>query len=378
MTASASGRVPMMDLQAHHDPLMRELRDAMERVLASGSFILGREVEALEREVSEALDVPYAVGVSSGTDALLVSLMALGIGPGDRVVTSPFSFFATAGAIARLGAEPVFVDIEPDTFHLDARHVEKELDERTRAVLPVHLFGCPQDMRSLHAACERGRVAIVEDAAQAIGAHASGGSAVGVLGDLGCFSFFPSKNLGCLGDGGLVTSGDARLAEHVRVLRSHGAQPKYYHQHVGGNFRLDALQAAVLRVKLPYLRVWTEARRARAARYDRWLSEAGLGGTAVHLPSGPREAHVFNQYVVRVPGHRDALRAHLERRGISSAVYYPQPLHLQPCFGYLGYEPGSLPEAERACREVLALPMYPELDDGAQKRVVDTIAEYFG
>jgi dTDP-4-amino-4,6-dideoxygalactose transaminase len=363
--------IPLLDLGAEHGPLMDELTAATERVIRSGQFILGPEVQALEEEIAGKLGVQHAIGVSSGTDALLVSLMSLGVGPGDEVVTTPFSFFASAGCIARLGARPVFADIDPNTFNLDPQRVAEVVTKRTKAILPVHLFGQPANMGALREVA--GEIPLVEDAAQALGAYDEG--FVGGLGSLGCFSFFPTKNLGGAGDGGLVTTNDDALAEEVRVLRVHGAKPKYHHARIGGNFRLDAIQAAMLRVKLPHLDGWTEARRQNAARYDSMLQQAGLTPSPIAPPPRVKSGHVYNQYVIRAPG-RDALRAHLTQRQIASAVYYPVPLHLQPCFEDLGYKEGDLPEAERACREVLALPLYPELTEAQQGRVVEAIRAY--
>ncbi|MFW6197928.1 MAG: DegT/DnrJ/EryC1/StrS family aminotransferase [Myxococcota bacterium] len=367
--------VPLLDLQAHHAPLIDELGAALERVLTSNRFILGPEVQAFEAEVAGQLGVGHAVGVSSGTDALLAALMALEVGPGDEVITTPFSFFATAGCIARLGARPVFVDIDPGTFNLDVSQVAGAVTPRTRAVLPVHLFGQPYDVVGLHRALAGRDLPIVEDAAQAIGAITAEGP-VGGLGTFGCFSFFPSKNLGCLGDGGLVTTNDAAFAERVCVLRGHGAQPKYHHPFVGGNFRLDAIQAAVLRVLLPHLPSWTAARRDNAARYDRMIADDPVLRDTVRPPRRIQDGHVYNQYVVRVP-RRDDLRKFLASRGIGSEVYYPLPLHLQECFRALGYRRGDLPESERASREVLALPVYPELGEEAQRRVTEAMREFY-
>jgi dTDP-4-amino-4,6-dideoxygalactose transaminase len=367
--------VPLLDLAAHHARLKDELGAAVERVIASNRFILGPEVQAFESEVAEAIGVRHAIGVSSGTDALLVALMALDVGPGDEVVTTPFTFFATAGCIARLGARPIFVDIDPATFNIDASQVRSALSERTKAVVPVHLFGQPYDVAALDEVLAGTGVPVVEDAAQAIGAHTVRGPAGGV-GTFGCFSFFPSKNLGCFGDGGLVTTQDDGLAERVRVLRGHGAKPKYYHALIGGNFRLDAIQAAVLRVLLPHVPAWNASRRANARHYDRWIAEDDVLRDVVRPPPRVQEGHVYNQYVVRVP-RRDALRAFLTERGIGNEVYYPVPLHRQACFAGLGYAEGSLPEAERASREVLALPIFPELGEPRQRRVVDALRAFY-
>ena len=370
----ADDPIPLLDIHAQNAPLFEALRAAFDRVLDKGAFILGPEVSAFERAVAEYLGVPHAIGVSSGTDALLVALMALGVGPGDEVVTTPFSFFATAGSIARLGATPVFVDIDPETFNLDPDGVEAAINERTKAVMPVHLFGQPCDMAALRAITEPRGVPIVEDAAQALGARTEQG-VVGALGAFGCFSFFPSKNLGGFGDGGLVTTLDAALAERARVIRVHGSKPKYFHAVIGGNFRLDALQAALLAVKLPHLDAWAAGRRDNARRYDALFAEAGLPPERLRTPVRRSEGHVYNQYVLRTD-RRDALAAHLGDAGIGHAIYYPLCLHRQGCFANLGYADGSLPVAERASEEVLAIPVYPELDEARQRRVVDTIVSF--
>lgn len=364
-------KIPMLDIGAQNGPLMDELRAAFERIATTGRFILGPEVSAFEEEIAAHIGVPHAVGVSSGTDALLVALMAHDIGPGDEVVTTPFSFFATAGCIHRVGATPIFVDIDPVTFNLDPAKVASAITGRTKAVLPVHLFGQPYDHEALAAAA--GSVPIIEDAAQALGATTAHGP-VGGLGTFGCFSFFPSKNLGAFGDGGLVTTTDEGLADLAKVVRGHGAKPKYFHARIGGNFRLDALQAALLRVKLPKLAGWTDARRANAARYDALFAEAAIEGLVT--PDRVEEGHVFNQYVIRAPD-RDGLQRRLGEQGISTAIYYPRPLHRQACFEHLGHGPGSLPIAEAASEQVLALPIFSELGEARQRRVVDTVAAYY-
>jgi dTDP-4-amino-4,6-dideoxygalactose transaminase len=369
-----SGSVPLLDLQAQFVPLREEILAAIARVCDSQQFILGAEVEALERELAAMLEVPHAIGVSSGTDALLVAMMALGIGPGDEVVTPTYSFFATAGCVSRLNARPVFVDSDPETFNLDPAATVAAITPRTRAIVPVHLFGQSADLAPIVAAARERGVAVIEDAAQAIGTRDKG-RCVGGIGDFGCFSFFPSKNLGAFGDGGLVTARDAALAERVRLLRGHGMQPKYYHHLVGGNFRLDALQAAVLRVKAPHLAGWTEARRRNAARYRTLFAQAGLLDR-VRLPvERPDGYHIYNQFVVRV-ADRDGLRAHLSAAGIGTEIYYPVPFHLQACFRDLGYREGDFPVAEAAARESLALPIYGELTEAQQAQVVDAIAEF--
>jgi dTDP-4-amino-4,6-dideoxygalactose transaminase len=361
--------VPLLDLQEQYRPIRDDLIAALIRVADTQRFIGGPEVEALERELAAFIGVRHAIGVSSGTDALLVSLMALGIGPGDEIVTTPFSFFATAGSIVRLGAVPVFVDVDPGTLNIDASAVAAAITPRTRAIMPVHLYGLCADMQPLLEAAARAGVPVTEDAAQAIGAS-YGDRQAGAMGAVGCFSFFPSKNLGAFGDAGLVTTDDDRLAHDVRLLRDHGAEPKYFHKRVGGNFRLDALQAAVLRVKLPHLAAWTAARRANADRYDRLFRERRLDVRVPIRPDG--RGHIFNQYVIRVP-NRDEVRASLERAGIGTEIYYPVPFHLQECFAPLGYRQGAFPAAEAAAREVLALPVYPGLTEMQQRSVVDAL-----
>lgn len=368
---AASGPIPLLDLEAQNGPLHAAIDAAIDRVVRANQFIMGSDVAAFEREVAAALGVEHAIGVSSGTDALLVALMALDVGPGDEVITTPFSFFATAGTIHRVGAKPVFVDVEARTFNLDPALVRAKVTERTRAILPVHLFGQPCDLAGLREAAPG--IPIVEDAAQSILARTSEGP-VGALGALGCFSFFPSKNLGGFGDGGLVTTNDAALAEKVRRLRVHGSHPKYFHAMVGGNFRLDTLQAAVLRVKLPHLRAWTEARRENAARYDRLFAEAAIPG--VTTPPRVSEGHVYNQYTIRC-ARRDELAKHLSAEKIGNAIYYPLSLHQQECFAYLGHREGDFPVSEQAAREVLSLPIYPELGEPRQRRVVEAIARFY-
>ncbi|NOZ79640.1 MAG: DegT/DnrJ/EryC1/StrS family aminotransferase [Acidobacteria bacterium] len=366
--------VPLLDLTRQYGPLREEIRTVIDRVCDSQRFILGPQVEAFEREAAEALGVRHAVGVSSGTDALLVSMMALGIGPDDEVIVPVFTFFATAGAVARLGARPVFVDIDPGDFCMDMDAVRDQVTICTKAVIPVHLFGQAAAMTALADAA--GDIPVVEDCAQAWGASFEG-KGVGGLGALGAFSFFPSKNLGGFGDGGLVTTNDAGLAERVKQLRMHGQSGVYEHERVGGNFRLDALQAAVLRVKLPHAGTWIAGRRANAERYGRLFREAGLTDVVALPVAVEGRGHTFNQYVVRVP-KRDELRAFLAAHGIGAAVYYPLPLHLQPCFAYLGYHEGDFPVAEQASREVLALPVFPELTPAEQEEVVGRIAEFYG
>ena len=367
--------VPLLDLDAQYRPLRDELLAAITRVCDSQRFIQGPEVEALERELAAALAVPHAIGVSSGTDALLMALMALEIGPGDEVITSTYSFFATAGAIARLGARPVFVDIDADTFNLDPSATAAAITARTRAIVPVHLFGQSAELRPILDAASKASVPVVEDAAQAIGA-AYQGRALGTWGSVGCFSFFPSKNLGAFGDGGLVTTTDEGLGHRLRLLRNHGMEPRYYHRLVGGNFRLDALQAAVLRVKLPHLGAWTAARQRNAQRYRSMFQEAGLE-SVVRLPvDAPDRTHIYNQFVIRAVD-RERLRAHLAERGIGTEVYYPVPFHLQECFASLGYQSGAFPVAEAAAREALALPIYGELSEDQQASVVEAVRSFY-
>jgi dTDP-4-amino-4,6-dideoxygalactose transaminase len=367
--------VPLLDLKAQYDPLRRELLDAVTRVCDSQRFIHGPEVEGLERELEAYLGAQHAIGMSSGTDALLAALMAVGVGHGDEVVTPTYSFFATAGCVARLGARPVLVDIEPDTFNIDPTAAIAAITPRTRAIVPVHLFGQAAELMPLTNAAATHGVAIIEDAAQAIGARYHD-HAVGTLGAVGCFSFFPSKNLGAFGDAGFVSTNDARLGRQLRLLRNHGMEPKYYHHVIGGNFRLDALQAAVLRVKLPHLDSWTAGRQRNAQRYRALFAEAGLTERLRMPVEAPNRTHIYNQFVIRVP-NRDALRSHLDAAGIGTEVYYPVPFHLQKCFAGLGYKAGAFPEAERAANESVALPIYPELTEAQQAAVVGAIKRFY-
>jgi len=373
MSRDTGERVPLLDLRAQYESMRDDIDEAIRRVVESQHFILGPEVEALEREIADYCGTTHAVGVSSGTDALLVALMALGVGPGDEVITTPFTFFATAGTVARLGARTVFVDIEPDTFNIDAARIEAALSPRTKAIIPVHLFGRVADMDTVMRLAGSAGVAVIEDAAQAIGAYDAAGRRAGAIGDIGAFSFFPSKNLGAFGDAGMVTTSDESLARLMRQLRVHGMEPKYFHSMVGGNFRLDALQAAVLRVKLRHLDTWHDGRRRNAARYRELFAQAGI--EQVTLPQDV-PGHIYNQFVIRAP-QRDALRDHLSARAIGTEIYYPLPLHMQACFAGLGYQEGDFPHAERAAREVLALPIYPELEDAALQRVVASIADFY-
>lgn len=384
--------VPLLDLKAQFAQIRAEVMPVIDQVCASQHFILGEHVRALEEEVARYCAASAGVGVSSGTDALLLALMALNIAAGDEVITSPFTFFATAGTIARAGARPVFCDIDPLTFNLSPAAVQAFIDEhcvaqggqlinratggRIKALMPVHLYGQSADMDPLMAIALQHRLKVIEDAAQAIGTEYKNGLRAGTIGDVGCFSFFPSKNLGAFGDAGLCTTNDEELAETMRVLRVHGGKPKYFHALIGGNFRIDELQAAVLRVKLKYLDGWTQGRQRNAAYYDTAFAGAGLGDK-LRTPlvmAGYR--HIFNQYVVRAQS-RDALKQRLGERGIGSEIYYPVPLHLQKCFAYLNYRAGDFPHSERAAAETLALPIYPELEQRQLAHVVATIAEFY-
>jgi dTDP-4-amino-4,6-dideoxygalactose transaminase len=373
---AADVAVPLLDLVAQYRPIREEVLRAVTRVCDNQRFIMGPEVEALELELAALLGTEHAVAVSSGTDALLVAMMALGIGPGAEVITPTFSFFATAGCVTRLGATPVFVDIDPVTFNMNPDEVARALSPRTRAIVPVHLYGLMADMDRILPIAQQAGVPVIEDAAQAIGATARGRQA-GSLGVIGCFSFFPSKNLGGFGDGGLVTTRDAALAHELRLLRNHGMEPKYIHKKVGGNFRLDALQAAVLRVKAPHLAAWTAARRRNADRYRALFDEFFL---ADHLewPVEPAGfTHIYHQFVIR-GARRDALRDHLQSHRIGTEIYYPVPFHRQECFADLPSSTGAFPVADRAAERVLALPIYGELTEEQQRHVVASIAEFYG
>ncbi len=369
-------KVPLLDLQAQYATLREEVRAAMDRVMESQHFILGAEVQALETEVASYSQSKHGIGCASGSDALLLALMAVGVRPDDEVITTPYSFFATVSSITRLGARPVFVDIDPRTYNMNEAQAIASITARTRAVMPVHLFGQCAEMEALTRACAGRNIAIVEDAAQAIGAEDQGRRAASI-GSIGCFSFYPTKNLGGAGDGGMMVTGDDELAERLRMLRVHGAATKYFHRYVGLNSRLDAIQAAVLRVKLPHLDRWSEARRDNAERYNQLFLDAGLT-EELGLPFvRSRVRHIFNQYVVRAPGRRDALIKHLKENGIGTEVYYPLPLHLQECFSFLGYGEGDFPVAEQAARETLAIPVYPELSPEQQQYVVETIRRFY-
>ena len=387
-------KVPFLELTGQYRTIRREIEAALERVIASQNFILGPEVEGCERALADAIGSADAVGVSSGTDALIVALLAEGIGPGDEVVTTPFTFFATAGAIARVGATPVFADIDPVTFNLDPAALAARITDRTRAIVPVHLFGQMADLLPILKIAHRHNLIVIEDAAQAIGAEAHGVRA-GSAGEYGCFSFFPTKNLGGYGDGGLVATSDPERAATLRSLRVHGQNARYHHHLIGGNFRLDALQAAVIAAKLPHLELWTEARIANATAYGQLLGDfADRSGGGLTLPRTLTGRHVFNQFVVRLadpdpgplhapgdpqqrPNLRDRVRQRLAGAGIGSAIYYPIPLHLQPCFAHLGYRAGDLPVSERAAAEALALPIFPELAPAQIAQVANALQEAF-
>ena len=384
-------QVPLLDLKGQYGPLRAEIERAIREVCDAQRFILGPKVAELETKVAEYSHTKHGLGLSSGTDALLLALMALDIGPGDEVITSPFTFFATAGVIARLGARPFFCDIDADTFNLDPVAVRAAIAEQCeqrgdrlvnratggaiKALLPVHLYGQMADLDAFAGIAKTHRLAVVEDAAQAIGAALADGRRAGSVGDVGCLSYFPTKNLGAFGDAGMCVTNDSALHERMRILRVHGGEPKYYHSLIGGNFRLDELQAAVLIIKLKHLDDWTRARQRNADHYDSLIRDAGLG-TAVRVPQRVQGCrHIFNQYVIRTE-RRDALRAHLAASGVGTEIYYPVPLHAQRCFAYLEHAPEDFPEAQRAAAEVLALPIYPELTVEQRVYAVECIAEF--
>jgi dTDP-4-amino-4,6-dideoxygalactose transaminase len=384
--------VPLLDLKPQYQALKAELDAALLEVAASQMFILGPAVRALESEIAAYCGARHGIGLSSGTDALLIALMALGYGPGDEVVTSPYTFFATGGTIARVGARPVFLDIDPATCNLRAELVEQFLEKdcerradqlydrrtggRVRAIMPVHLYGQCVDMEAFGKLAKRFGLALIEDAAQAIGSECPGGLRAGGIGDVGCLSFFPTKNLGAFGDAGMCVTNDDALAEKLRVLRVHGGEPKYYHAVIGGNFRIDEIQAAVLRVKFRHLEAWHRARQRNAAHYDRAFAAAGTAAQVSTPTARPGYRHIYNQYVIRVPD-RDRLRAYLGEQGVGTEVYYPVPLHMQKCFANLGYKPEDCPESSRAAGETLALPIYPELSEAQLQYVVDSIAAFY-
>lgn len=386
MSVHSAHLVQLLDLKAQYAGIRHEVRVAIDRVAESQQFILGPEVEALEREVAQYSQCAYGVGVSSGTDALLASLMAIGVGPGHEVITTPYTFFSTAGSIYRLGARPVFVDIDPASYNISSEKIEAAITERTRAIIPVHLYGQVADMGPIMEVAERHHLFVIEDAAQAIGAEYKGRRA-GSIGHIGCLSFFPSKNLGGFGDGGMVITNDPDLADKVRLLRNHGHRPKYVNLIVGGSFRLDAIQAAVLRVKLRHLDGWTERRQRNAQCYRQLFSKNGPSSSTapaetsppsrgIELPAElPDRRHIYNQFVIR-SGRRDELRQSLTEKGIGTEIYYPLPLHLQECFLDLGWRRGDLPGSESAAKESLALPIYPELTDEMIHTVVSAIGEF--
>jgi dTDP-4-amino-4,6-dideoxygalactose transaminase len=363
-------QIPLLDLKAQYTTIKNEIKSAIDEVLESQNFILGPKVERFENQIAEYCNTKYAVGVASGSDALLIAMMAINVGYGDEVITTPYTFFATAGSISRLGAKPVFVDIDPKTYNINPNLIEEKITERAKAILPVHLYGQCADMDPILKLGEKYDIAIIEDAAQAIGATCKGRKA-GSMGDLGCLSFFPSKNLGGYGDGGMVVTDNAELAEKIRVLRAHGAKPKYYHSIIGMNSRLDAIQAAVLSVKLKYLDVWSEKRRQNAEIYNELFA-----GTDVITPyAEPYNLHIYNQYIIRVQ-NRDNLQKFLQEQGIGTAIYYPVPLHLQGCYADLSYRECDFPESERAAKETLAVPIYPELTREQQEWVVEMVQKF--
>ena len=368
--------VPLLDIQRQTEPLRAEMEAAVSRVFASGHFVLGETVQELESAIAEYCQAAYAIGCASGSDALLLALLTADVGPEDEVIVPSYTFFATASAVSRLGAKIVFADIDPLTFNLDPADVARRVTSRTKAIIPVHLFGQCADMDMLHDVAHGNDLLIIEDAAQAIGAEYRG-RRTGSLGDLACFSFYPTKNLGGAGDGGMLTTNDERLADRIALLRVHGMRPRYYHQVVGINSRLDSLQAAVLNVKMPHLERWTQMRIDNADRYSAMFQAENIH-THIDLPIARTPGrHVWNQYVIRIfGGHRDALRNHLKHSNVGTEIYYPVPLHRQACFANLGYEPGSLPETEKAASETLALPIFPEITESEQQYVVQQIATY--
>lgn len=367
-------KVPLLDLEAQYAPIRAEVEKAIAEVMASHQYILGPKVKECEQAVARYSNCAHGIGISSGTDAILVCLMAENIGPGDEVITTPYTFFATAGCVARLGAKPVFVDIDPVTYNIDAAQIAAKITNRTKAIMPVHLYGQMADMDPVMQFGEKHGLVVIEDAAQAIGAEYKGRRA-GSIGHYGCFSFFPSKNLGAAGDGGMVVTNDKQRAERVAILRAHGSKPKYFHKVIGGNFRLDSLQAAVVSAKLPYLDGWTAGRQRNAERYNQLFADAQLKGQ-VSLPKRSEYRHIYNQYVIRVSA-RDALKTFLQERGVASEIYYPVAMHLQECFAYLGHKAGDFPESEAAAKETLALPIYPELSDAQAQYVVACVKEFF-
>lgn len=375
--------VPLLDLNAHHEPIKQEILAALEKTFQSNAFILGPDVGELEERVAAYCQAKYGIGVTSGTDALLLALMALGVGPEDEVITTPYSFFATAGVIVRLRAKPVFVDIDPHTYNIDPARISDAVTPKTKVIIPVHLYGQCADMAPIMNIARRHNLSIIEDAAQAIGSEYRDGHRSCSMGTIGCLSFFPSKNLGCLGDGGMAVTNDSELAERMRILRVHGSKPKYYHKLIGGNFRLDTIQAAVLNVKLNYLDGWTKRRQENAERYELLFQQSDVVQKgkvrlpeAVYRSGGVKHYHIYNQFVLRAE-RRDDLVAHLKQKGIGTEIYYPVPFHLQECFRYLGHKHGDFPDSERAANETIAIPIYPELTPAKQTEVVEAIAAFY-
>ena len=367
-------RVPLLDIPASYEIILQDVKKNIDQVIQSGRFVLGPIVEELEEKIATYCETKYAVGVSSGTDALLISLMAAGVGEGDEVITTPFTFFATAGSISRLGARPVFVDIESDTFNIDPSQIEKSITDKTRAIIPVHLYGQSANMNPILELAQRNNLVVIEDAAQAIGSEYEG-RRTGSMGNYGCFSFFPTKNLGGFGDGGMVTMSSEADYNQIKALRVHGSNLKYYHKLIGGNFRLDALQAGVVLAKLQYLDQWTEKRRKNAQTYNQLFKEKGIADQLI-LPLEVIPRHVYNQYVIRVNNNRDELRSFLTENNIFTEIYYPLPLHLQDCFASLEYKKGAFPESEKAANDTIALPIFPELAKEQLVYVTEKINEF--
>ena len=369
--------VPLLDISRQNQPLEDEIMAAIESICKSGQFVLGPEVTRLEERIAQYCDTKFAIGCASGTDALLLSMMAIDIGPGDEVILPSFTFFATASCVTRLGATPVFVDIDPDTFNLDPKEVASSVTSKTRAIIPVHLFGQPAEMDEIMEIAKKHDLDVVEDAAQAIGAEYHGRK-VGSIGEVGCISFYPTKNLGCFGDGGMITTSDPHLAKRMRELRAHGMEKRYHHHEIGINSRLDSIQAAVLNIKLDHLDSWGDARAANAKKYDQFFKKRNLN-SRVTLPKIDNSVkHVWNQFAITVPdGQRDALRAHLTANRIGSEIYYPIPLHRQESLAYLNYKPGTLPNTEQAADEILNLPIFAELQDDEIESVVDGISNFY-
>ena len=367
-------RVPLLDIPASYETILPDVKKNIDQVIQSGRFVLGPIVEELEEKIATYCETKYAVGVSSGTDALLISLMAAGVGEGDEVITTPFTFFATAGSISRLGARPVFVDIESDTFNIDPSQIDKSITDKTRAIIPVHLYGQSANMNPILELAQRNNLVVIEDAAQAIGSEYEG-RRTGSMGNYGCFSFFPTKNLGGFGDGGMVTMSSEDNYNQIKALRVHGSNLKYYHKLIGGNFRLDALQAGVVLAKLQYLDQWTEKRRKNAQTYNQLFKEKGIADQLI-LPLEVIPRHVYNQYVIRVNNNRDELRSFLTENNIFTEIYYPLPLHLQDCFASLEYKKGAFPESEKAANDTIALPIFPELAKEQLVYVTEKINEF--